>query len=376
MNAEPRAPADPVTIADVRSGRVAERHAQKATPHGSVFEDRVPIGWMTGPCFVVVGNDALALATGEARGALSSAEGWSMVLGNRFGRAVVNADDPEHTQDRRRWSPAFASAELERHLVTVRALIDTRTERWAAAPSFDAYAASRELAFAAIATTLGGFADDATLARIFTLFSQVLAPQDPDETEADRHIRAAPLRDELEPLLREHIALTAATKDTGSSLIAHLRRQDPNYGDDALLAHLNLLLVTGLEPTASLLTFALHYIAEPRHVAWLRDELEGDAMPGDGPSATLDALPHLDAFMRETGRMNAPALCAPRVALRDVEIGGVRVPARAHLALSYGGTNLLASSYEDPLAFLPQRWAAAATPRAATFGRGHRTCLG
>lgn len=369
-------PGEPVTAADVREGRVALRHAQSAERLGSVFANVVPTGWPTGPCVVLVGQDALALATGEYRATFSSAEGWAPLLGARFGRAVVNADDPEHAADRRRWAGAFTPAELERCLAAVRALVARRVEALAAAPAFEAYAATRELAFAAVGTTLGGFADDATLARALALLAPVLDPSAPGETEIERHHRVAPLRDALETLLRAHLA-TAAAAGAAPSLIAHLRRNDPTLGTEALLAHLNLLLLTGLETSASLMAWLLRYAAMPVWRDWLREELDAPGTPaGLLPLTALEALPRTDAFVREAGRLRPPVLCAPRVCVRDAVVAGVQIPAGSRVVLSYCGTNLLESAFPDPQAFRPQRWLEPRPPRAVTFGAGHRQCLG
>ena len=99
-----------ITPSDVLEGRVAARHAQSAAALGSVFESVIPVGRLAGACTVLAGHEALALATGEARAAFSSEEGWARLLGTRFGRAVINADEPQHAHDRRRWAGASARA--------------------------------------------------------------------------------------------------------------------------------------------------------------------------------------------------------------------------------------------------------------------------
>ena len=97
----------PVSDADVRAGCVVLRHAQSAAQHGSVFASAVPGGWLARLCVVLVGHNVLALATGEA---LSSEQGWSQLLGTRFGRAVINADEPQHARDRRHWACSSSPA--------------------------------------------------------------------------------------------------------------------------------------------------------------------------------------------------------------------------------------------------------------------------
>ncbi|MEO8132739.1 MAG: cytochrome P450 [Betaproteobacteria bacterium] len=368
---------EPVTVNDVRAGRVAERHAQLAKRHGSVFGNAVPGGWPAGACIVLVGDAALASATGDSRAALSSEKGWAPLLGTRFGRAVINVDEPQHAQDRRRWAAAFTPAEFERCLSALRPLVASRSEQWSNRTSFDAYPATRELAFAGIATTLGGFADDATLERILDPLSAVLDPTADGESELDRHHRVAPLREALEALLRAHLAAPRSEGTVAPGLIELLRRQDPTLGDNALLAHLNLLLITGLETTASLMAWVLHYASMARWRAWLREELDaGPAPVNDSALAALETLPRLDAFVREAGRLHPPVVCAPRVCTEDAVIAGVRIPAGSNVVLGYGGTNLLAASYDDAAAFRPQRWTATQLPRAATFGGGHRLCIG
>lgn len=366
-----------ITTSDVREGRVAERHALSAAALGSVFESVIPIGRLAGPCTVLASYEALALATGEARAAFSSDEGWAPLLGSRFGRAVINADEPQHAQDRRRWAGAFAPAQLVRFLPAIDTLITQRTERWAAVPDFDVYPAAREFTFAALGITLAGFADDGFLARIQALFSAVLDPPADGESDLDRHLRVAPFRDELEPLLRRHVAQHPRSASAVPSLIDHLRREDPTLSDEAILAHLNLLLVTGHETSASLLTWLLHYAAKPQWQGWLREELDTVSGPEDGAGlAMLNGLPRLNAFVREVGRLRPPFICAPRVCIEDVAIAGRRIPKGSRVALSYGGANMSASAFSEPTAFRPHRWTGAPPPRVATFGAGHRHCVG
>ncbi len=366
-----------ITPSDVLEGRVAARHAQSAAALGSVFESVIPVGRLAGACTVLAGHEALALATGEARAAFSSEEGWARLLGTRFGRAVINADEPQHAHDRRRWAGAFTPAQLARLLPAIDTLIARRLERLAAVPDFDVYSAARELTFAALATTLGGFADDASLTRIHALFSAVLDPPSDGESDLDHHFRVAPLRDELEAFLRRHIAQYPRARNAELSLIDRLSREDPSLSDDTMLAHLNLLLVTGHETSASLLTWVLYYASKPRWQGWLREELDAIRRPED-PQAlpVLERLHRLDAFVREVGRLNPPLLCAPRVCTRDVAIAGHRISAGSRVVLSYGGANMNASAFIEPSTFRPQRWMDATSPRALTFGEGHRHCLG
>src|SRR6185295_9432032 len=104
----------------------------------------------------------------------------------------------------------------------------------------------------------------------------------------------------------------------------------------------------------------------PRWRDWLREEFDAIGGPVAGlPLSRIEDLPRLDAFVREAGRLHPPLICAPRISTRAVVIAGVTIPARSRVVLSYGGTNVLASAYANPLAFDPQRWMGTALPRPA-----------
>jgi cytochrome P450 len=365
-----------VTDADVRAGRVGALHAEAAARVGAVFASNSAGDWVAGPCVVVTGHDALAAATGDARDAFSSELGWAQVLGSRFGRAVVNVDDPQHVLDRKRWSALFAPASLDRCAPALRALIESRCARWAGGSAFDVYPATRELAFAAVATTLAGFADDPTMARVLYRFSEILIPSADDESDAVRHQRALPARDDLDSLVDAHVTRMLAGADP-NNLVAQLRRQAPELDAAVLAGHLNLLLVTGHETSASMMAWLLYYAARPQWSTWLREEFaEAGAPAADLSIATLDALPRVDRFVREAMRLHPAVVCAPRVTLRDVDVAGVRIPRHARVALSYAGTNLLRSVYADPLAFEPDRWLDTSLPLPSTFSSGNRLCMG
>jgi cytochrome P450 len=110
----------------------------------------------------------------------------------------------------------------------MRALVARRVEGWAMQGEFDVHPATRELAFAAIATTLGGFADDARSPVCCPVHSDARADSRGRTGPGSPPAREAPLRDELESrLLRTHIAGRTNTEATG--LPGHLRRQARSF---------------------------------------------------------------------------------------------------------------------------------------------------
>ncbi|WOO83790.1 Leukotriene-B4 omega-hydroxylase 3 [Vanrija pseudolonga] len=96
-------------------------------------------------------------------------------------------------------------------------------------------------------------------------------------------------------------------------------RADQRLSDDEVLAQMTTFLFAGHETTAGVLAFALARLAEHQGVQdKLFAEVEG---VGDEPDHdTLNALPYLDAFVREVLRLDGPVTEILREPARDVEL--------------------------------------------------------
>ncbi len=131
------------------------------------------------------------------------------------------------------------------------------------------------------------------------------------------------------------------------------------------------LLFAGHDTTTSSVCFLLYELARAPAVAD-RAALELDQA---GSSELLERA------LDEALRLWPPAWIGPRRSVRTFELHGVAVPAGAHVAYSSLASHRLPSVWDQPDAFLPQRWepaARAALPRGAyiPFGAGSRTCIG
>jgi cytochrome P450 len=99
----------------------------------------------------------------------------------------------------------------------------------------------------------------------------------------------------------------------------------------------------------------------------------------------LDKLPYLDAVCKEILRVYPPAGNWDRVARRDTEIGGVKVPKGTNVRATIHAINQAKHLWgEDARVFNPERWLSGenkatggATDGIAfmTFGYGARVCL-
>src|SRR5205085_9539263 len=105
---------------------------------------------------------------------------------------------------------------------------------------------------------------------------------------------------------------------------------------------------------------------------------------GESPltNDSLHRLPILAAAIREAGRLQSPVLLLPRGVINDFEFNGRFVPSGTHVYVAIAGGHRLASVFEDPNRFdpdrfLPPREEDRRNPYAlATFGGGPRICLG
>lgn len=97
----------------------------------------------------------------------------------------------------------------------------------------------------------------------------------------------------------------------------------------------------------------------------------------------LDSLPYLDAVSKEVMRFRTPVPHAKRVAVRDTEVCGHRIPKGTRVGIVYWAINQSRKLWgEDAGEFRPERWlegkGMGVKEQLAfmTFGTGVRGCIG
>ncbi|MFI4930506.1 MAG: cytochrome P450 [Burkholderiales bacterium] len=153
-------------------------------------------------------------------------------------------------------------------------------------------------------------------------------------------------------------------------------------GDEQVSANVLTMLLAGEDTTANTLAWLLHLLhRHPAAMARARDEaLRVAGGPEPLTPEHLARLETIEACLHETMRLKPVAPFLVFEALRDTQLGDVRVPEGTMLwcALRHDGLN--AQHFPDPLAFRPERWlgeAAGPGKRVAMpFGAGPRMCPG
>lgn len=176
----------------------------------------------------------------------------------------------------------------------------------------------------------------------------------------------------------------AGERDDLLAMLMETRDEETGEGmtDEQLRDEVITLYIAGHETTANALSWAWVLLSRhPAAGAELEDEFRrvlGGRSPEPGD---LKDLPYADAVVKEVLRLYPPAWTVNRVATRDLEIGGRRVPEGTRVWLSQYVTHRDPRYFEHPEEFRPERWMdglAKRLPKHAyfPFGGGPRVCIG
>jgi len=279
-----------------------------------------------------------------------SSAGYAMTMGQVMGKTILQMDPPEHQRHRALVARAFRSRALY---------------RWA-----------DSVIGATVTELIDGFVDDGhadligrltfpfpiqVIARILSLpradwprFSRISGELIAVMRNWDRAVAAGA---QLRAYFAEIIA--DRRRNTSTDLVSELVRAEVDghrLSDEEIYPFLLLLLPAGAETTyrsSSNLLFGL--LTHPGQL---------DAVRADRslvPQAIEEAL-----------RWETPLLTIARMATQELELGGVRIPQGALVAVSLGAANRDPGRYRDPGAFDIFR---DAQPH-MSFGDGPHLCLG
>ena len=279
-----------------------------------------------------------------------SSAGYAATMGQVMGRTILQMDPPEHQRHRALVARAFRARVLDQWSdaiigATVSELID--------AFAGDGHAdLIPQLTFPfpvrVIARILG--LPEADWPRFLRLSTELIAVM----RNWDRAVAAGR---ELRGYFAEIIAdRRRHTRDDLVSQLIEAEVDGRRLSDDEIFPFLLLLLPAGAETTyrsSSNLLFGL--LSHPGQL--------------DAVRADRDLVPQA---IEETLRWETPLLTVARTATRDVELGGVRIPAGGFVAVSLGAANRDPGRYVLPDVFDVFR----EDKQHLSFGDGAHKCLG
>ncbi len=291
---------------------------------------------------------------------------------------VLVEDGDFHDSLRRQINPALHRRALEHYVEAMWRCTNTIIDDWCDAP-LDILVETRKIALLILTRTL--FDDDfqPELQRLWQAILRTLRYISPGvwvlwrDAPRPGYQRA---RIQLDDYLYRIIRLRSAAPgdDLLSQLIASGMPQ-------ALIRdQLLTMIIAGHDTCTALLSWALYLLSSHREVQ-AKVQREIDAVLGSGPPsvAHIGELRYLDQVMNETLRLYPPVHLGSRIAASSLEFQGYQIPVGQRVLYSIYLTHRDARYWQQPAAFIPERFAPEQSRQPYTFlpfGGGPRNCIG
>ncbi len=369
--------------------------------YGPIWQSRIPVQrgsvpliWLMGPA----GNERVL--SPKYKDDFSFREGYSFGVESLVGRDILYVLDDEPDGDgpapgayRERLkllSPALHPRLDGAYVTQMTAIISRHLSLLPISQPVDLAAEIRGTAFHILADLLVG-ATEAELPRVGNLVEYLGGGRRARlrlGIPGTRYYRARRAHAELTSFLQGKLDGYRRNQAQPPLMLAQLLNEQSAAGelfpDETLIAELLSLLLSGYDPTASLLVSTIAALGDsPEVFRRLRDELRVAAADSLSPSEPLD-LPYLDAVLLETERLHPPLPFAVRGVRRAFEFGGFTIEKGQKVAYSAYYTGRCPEVFDDALTFAPERFLhrkgdSVIRPQPYTllgFGGGHRMCLG
>jgi cytochrome P450 len=277
----------------------------------------------------------------------------------------------EHAAQRRLLSGVLGAA-IASYGDDVTDIFGDATRDWRAGAVFDLLDTMRDLATEVSSRALFGAGEDgaqlgAYLRTYFHLRREVSSPIGAVPTDGVEALVALGLT--VDEALRAHVRRCRA--GAGRGIVADLATARTASGalldDDAVVAHANVLFISGTEPIAVALTWIVLLLSQ-RHA--LRRRIRAELAAGRREL--------LDDAIDEALRLVPPNALMVRVTTREAVVGDVTLPERCEIVVCPFVEHRDPARFAAPLHYRPSRWR---TIRPSPFeylpfGAGGHACIG
>nr|WP_079083167.1 cytochrome P450 [Streptomyces antibioticus] len=415
MNASPAVLA-PVPTAPGGLPLIGHAHHLVRTPlpfisslrdHGSVVRIRL------GPTPAYVVTDPLLTRTVLVTEAAHFAKGGKIfdVLRGVFGDGLATIGDGDtHLRNRRLMQPMFNKAHIATRRTAMIEQARVMVGGWEEGQSRDTFADMNDVTLAAFLVALFGADLPAHLQREFTTLMPALMKGAIRQTVLPPWVTRLPLpanRAQARGIARlralmdqaiDHRCTRAAetpAEEAGATGCPHqaaahaeqaglfetLRAAEDQFTREQLQDEAITLMNAAIETTATALAWTLYELTRhPEIEERLRAELAAVCAGRPLREEDLDQLSYARQVLQEGVRKYGPAWMVTRTAIRDVELGGHRIPQGADVVWSPYLHQNDPAHFPDPDAFDPDRWADGRMPSTRdsffAFGDGRRKCIG
>lgn len=379
-----------ITPEDMRLGRLPSVLAQAAEQYGPILK-YIPAHYKyKGDGFVfMVGAEANRFVLHTHRHLFSHDKGWTPIIGESFGKGLLNMDDPQHALHRKLWNPAFSRAFLATYIPIMQRVIAQRIETWPEDGVLNVYDEARQITFEVTAVALAGFESGAELDEMRNLFYTMLhtfnkRKESWGQFRKRRKRAGQKLNARLLHLIEARRRQTQQPGDVLGMIVHACDETGLTLSNQEILSHLHILLIAGHETTTTLSAWTLYLLAtQPEERQPVLAEVDSLLSDKEAISlATTQEMTRLDYFIRETGRLYPPVVNVPRGVLHPFEFDGYTISANRRIRLALAACHRLPHLFANPNAFDPSRFG---PPRSedkrtryalVTFGAGSRICIG
>jgi cytochrome P450 len=314
-----------------------------------------------------------------------------------LGEGLLTSESEFHRRQRRLAQPAFHRGRISSYGEVMTRYAARASSRWRDGETLDVSQEMMRLTLAIVGKTLfdtdvESEADEigAALTEVMELFDFLLMPfSELLEKFPLPHVRRfRKAKERLDATIYRIIEERRGSGEDRGDLLSMLLAARDEEGDGGQMSDLQVrdevmtIFLAGHETTANALSWTWYLLSEhPDVEARLHEEL--DAVLGGRPPAFEDvaSLRYTEMVLAESMRLYPPAWAIGRLALRDHEVGGYTIPARALVLLSPYVTQRDERYFQEPARFDPERWipeARESRPQFAyfPFGGGPRRCIG
>jgi cytochrome P450 len=312
-----------------------------------------------------------------------------------LGEGLLTAEGAPHKRHRKLLAPAFAPKRLTAYGEVMVGETRSQLARWTRGQTIDLAQEMMELTLAIAGRTMFSAdvrSDAANVSHglelgMRSMVANITSPVRLGyQWPLPRHLRmkrAVKLLDEVVyRVIAEGRRLGTDRGDVLSMLLLARDEDGTSLTDKQVRDEVMTLLLAGHETTANTLTWTWYELGRnPGVLAQLAEEVRRVAGDRAVTPDDLPAMPWTLAVIEEAMRLHPPVYMTGREALRDVELGGHQLPARAMIGIYIRAIHRRPDYYPAPLQFRPERMLAETKklrPRHhyLPFGAGPRVCIG
>ncbi len=351
--------------------------------YGPVFKSH----FMFEPVVLFAEPDAARQVLLDRNRTFSSTEGWDPTIGELFARGLMLRDFDDHRHHRRIMQAAFRSEAMSGYLDLILPIVAAQLAGWERGSTVDFYAEMKQLTLRIASRVFLGLPLGTASDRVNRAFAEAVAASVAPvrwEVPGSAYRRGMRARRRLQRFFDALIDDRRA--GTGTDMLTRLCQAESDDGrfftDDEIVDHTIFLLLAAHDTTTSTLaTMAWELARNPELQSAVRAEaggLGGGRLSWD----ERDALPLMDAVMKEAMRLHPAVPFIPRRALGDVDVAGTFVPAGTMISVSPLLIHRHPEVWTSPERFDPSRFSAERNEHKShshaylPFGGGAHTCIG